>query len=396
MSSIKGSGSIIQKEKDKPKSKCRKWQLRVSTGCDPRTGKYKTKVKTVTGTYSDAKAALREFIKKVEEDRVTGRTKYTFEEYAERFLAMRAANKEIAPTTLKKQSEMFKAVNRHIGKAKLESITPIILNDMYAAMLQGDTLSGKKSGGSHVNQIHANITLVFEHAKKEGIIAANPCDNANPPKKDTKERRALKPEQAHLLIAMLDERKPNEMAYLLAATLGLRRGEICGLSWGDIDWEKHIVDISHSFDTLGNLKGTKTKAGMRLLPLPDLTYNALLEHKKAQKAQFDKTNSYRKPHEGYIVQDENSAVIASHYGQRILPSTLSRWWAQDRASYGLEGWCLHELRHTYLTLLAINGVHPKIMQELAGHYSSQITMDIYTHVNMDSKRDAVDAVSKVF
>ena len=53
-------------------------------------------------------------------------------------------------------------------------------------------------------------------------------------------------------------------------------------------------------------------------------------------------------------------------------------------------------RHTYLTLLALNGVHPEVMQELAGHYSSQITMDIYTHVNMDAKREAVQAVSHMF
>ena len=80
----------------------------------------------------------------------------------------------------------------------------------------------------------------------------------------------------------------------------------------------------------------------------------------------------------------------------MLPSSLSRWWTEDRVKYGLEGWCLHELRHTYLTMLALSGVHPKVMQELAGHYSSQITMDIYTHVNMDAKRDAVAAVSKAF
>lgn len=64
--------------------------------------------------------------------------------------------------------------------------------------------------------------------------------------------------------------------------------------------------------------------------------------------------------------------------------------------YGLDDWCLHEFRHTHLSLLAINGVHSKVMQELAGHYSSQISMDIYMHVNMDSKREAMNAVSAVF
>ena len=80
----------------------------------------------------------------------------------------------------------------------------------------------------------------------------------------------------------------------------------------------------------------------------------------------------------------------------MTPGSLSRWWKQDSARLGLEGWNFHELRHTYLTLLALNGVHPKVMQELAGHYSSQITMDIYTHVNMEAKRRRGVRVSAVF
>lgn len=397
MAKVTGEGSIIQMEKDKPKSKCRKWQLRVPVGLDPRTGKYKTRTRRVSDmSYTQAKKALRDFIDEIEHDEVQGRTSYTFEEYCERFLERRALGKEVAETTQKRQRWQFKAACRHIGKANLASITPAMLDDMYIAMLKGDTLSGKPSSGSYVNQIHDNITLVFEQAKKEGILVKNPCDAANPPKMDTKEKRALNPDRAHVLIAMLDEKDDRECAYLLAITMGLRRGEICGLSWGDIDFERGIVDISHSFDTLGNLKETKTKAGMRLLPLPENVSEALKEHKRAQKVRYDRTNQWRKPHEGYIEQTDESPVISDNTGSRVLPSSLSRWWTEDRVKYGLEGWCLHELRHTYLTMLALSGVHPKVMQELAGHYSSQITMDIYTHVNMDAKREAVAAVSKAF
>ena len=396
MAETKGNGSIIQLEKDKPKSRCRKWQLRVCIGKDPRTGKYKARTRRFEGTYTQAKAALREFIDEIEGDRVQGKTTYTFEGYAERYLKRRELNKEIAATTLERQRQLFKAANMHIGKANLAAITPTMLDDMYIAMLGGDTLSGKPSGGSYVNGIHDNITLVFQQAVKEEILVTNPCDKANPPKMDTKAKRALSPAQAHKFIEALDPEPDRECAYLLAITMGLRRGEICGLSWGDIDFERGIVDISHSYDTMGNLKETKTKAGMRLLPLPENVADALREHKKAQKECYDRTNQWRKPEEGYIEQTDESPVISDISGGRVLPSNLSRWWTEDRVKYGLEGWCLHELRHTYLTMLAMSGVHPKVMQELAGHYSSQITMDIYTHVNMDAKREAVAAVSKAF
>lgn len=396
MAKVTGEGSIIQMEKDKPKSKCRKWQLRVPIGLNPRTGKYQQKTRVVDGTFTKAKADLREFIKEIEHDEVQGRTSYTFEEYCMRYLEIRAAKKEVAPTTQVRQEWQFRAAIRHIGKVNLAAVTPAMLDDMYIAMLRGDTLSGKPSSGSYVNQIHDNIALVFEHAVKEGILAKNPCDAANPPKMDTREKRAMKLEQIQELIEGLDPDVPRECAYLVAITMGLRRGEVCGLSWKDIDFENGIVDVSHSFDGLGNLKETKTKAGMRLLPLPEVMREALLKQKAAQAAQFEKTNQWRKPEEGYLEQTEETPVIATHYGERVSPGSLSRWWSIDRGRFGLDGWSFHELRHSYLTLLALNGVHPKVMQELAGHYSSQITMDIYTHVNLDAKKEAVAAVSKVF
>lgn len=396
MANVEGDCYIVQRDKSGAKSKCRKWELRFPVGLDPRTGKHKTKTSRFNGTYTETKKALREFVDEIQHDRVQGKTSCAFEEYCERFLERRALGKEVAETTQRRQRWQFKAVCRHIGKASRASITPAMLDDMYIAMLKGDTLSGKPSGGGYVNQIHDNITLVFERAKKEGILVKNPCDAANPPKMGAREKRALNPDQAHVFIAMLDEKDDRERAYLLAVTMGLRRGEICGLSWGDIDFERGIVEISHSHDTLGNLKEAKTKAGMRLLPLPENVAEALKEHKGAQKERYDRTSQWRKPCKGHIEQTDESPAISDKCETRLLLSTLSRRWTEDRVKCGLEGWCFHELRHIYLTMPAPSGVHPKVMQELAGHYSSQITMDIYINVNMDAKHDVVAAVSKVF
>jgi integrase len=396
VATTRGSGTIVQLEQDRPRAKCRRWQLRVCVGKDPRTGKYRTRTRRVEGTYTQAKAALRDFIEKVEGDRVQVRTDYTFEQYAERYLERRRLNKEIADATYERQKEMFKAAAAHIGKAKLEAVIPEMLDDMYIAMLKGDTLSGRPSGGSYVSGIHDNVSLVFKQAMREDILVANPCAKANPPRMDTKPKRALTPTQAHEFIERLDPGPDRQCAYLLAITMGLRRGEICGLSWGDVDFDRRVADIRRSYDRTGHLKATKTKAGTRVLPLPDKTLQILEEHKKAQLRRYTLANERRRPEEVPIEQGADSPVISDARGARVRPTVLGRWWVLDRGSYGLDGWCLHEFRHTYLTLLAISGVHPKVMQELAGHYSAQISLDIYTHVNMDSKREAVDAVSKVF
>lgn len=145
-----------------------------------------------------------------------------------------------------------------------------MLSDMYIAMMRGDTMSGKLSSGSYVSQIHDNITLVFEAAKAEGIPTENPCDKVMPPKMDARPKKAVPPDKARV-IDSLDPSTPHELAWLIAATMGLRRGEVCGLSWGDVGFDRRVVSIRHSYNELGNLKGTKTKAGTRLLPLPDIT-----------------------------------------------------------------------------------------------------------------------------
>ena len=396
MAAVQGKGSIAQIDTNKPRNKCRRWRLRVCTGRNPRTGKYGCKTRRFEGTYTQAKAALREFIDEVEENAVQGRTDYTFKEYCDQFVELRRAGKEVSPTNLRKQETYFRAACRHIGEAKLEAVTTTMLNKMYVAMLKGDTISGKRASGTYVNCIHANVKLVFDQAVKEGIIASNPCASATLPKMDTREKKALSPESVKDLIAQLDPREDQDCAFLLAIAMGMRRGEICGLSWGDIDFERGIVDVSHSYDELSNLKETKTKAGMRLLPLPDSIARALIAHKEAQIARFERINSRRKEDERKLQHGDDTPVIADNKGDRVKPYNLSHWWNRNRGAFGLEGWCLHELRHSYLSLLAANGVHPKVMQALAGHASSKITMDIYTHVNMDAKRLALEAVSSVF
>lgn len=83
-----------------------------------------------------------------------------------------------------------------------------MFNDMYIAMMRGDTMSGKPSSGSYVNQIHDNITLVFEAAKAEGILAENPCDKVTPPKMDARAKKAVPSDKARTFIESLDPLNP--------------------------------------------------------------------------------------------------------------------------------------------------------------------------------------------
>lgn len=398
MAKVTGEGTIVQLEKDKPRAKCRKWQLRVPVGMDPRTGKYKTRTRRVNDmNYTQAKKALREFIEEIEDDRVWKRTGTTFEECTADFMERRDQSGEFTKNTQLRCRRCLKAAARHIGKADVVTITPEMIEDMYLSMRQGDTLSGKPSSGAYLNQINKTLDLMFRDLADREVIVRNPIDKVATPRIDTKEKRALSPARMRQLIDQLEVETSSDIGYFLAVTMGLRRGEICGLSWSDIDFDNGVLTVNHSYDCFGELKETKTRAGLRLLPMPEFVSEALLRRKAAQREYFQTRNYlHRGEKKGWLEQTEDTPVVLDFFAQRVRPDTFGKWWERDRKLLGLDGWCLHELRHSYLSMLAQQGVHPKVMQELAGHASATITMDIYTHVNMDQKREAADAVEGAF
>jgi integrase len=146
----------------------------------------------------------------------------------------------------------LKAACAHLGYANLAKITPTTLNDTYIAMLKGDTLSGRPSSGTHVRHIHTDLSHALAQAVREGVLSTNPCDSATPPRTDTKERHAIDPAKVREFLGELGAGNDNDCAYLLAVCMGLRRGEVCGLSWGDVDFENMSLSRSplsgHSAD----------------------------------------------------------------------------------------------------------------------------------------------------
>lgn len=389
---IAGQGSIVQLEKDKPKSKCRKWQLRVPVGMDPRTGKYKTRTRRFSGTYTQAKAALREFITEIEDDKVRVRSGTTFAECVDDFMARRIASGNFTANTNDTYAHLLKSAVRHIGYAEVTTIEPKTLEDMYAAMRKGDTASGRPVSGTTLNELHKTISLVMGELVEDGVLIENPCKKMATPPRDTKERRALKPERVRRFVNGLDVESEDEVGYFLAITLGLRRAEVCGLSWDDVDFDGMVIAIRHSYNRFGELKATKTRAGTRNLPMASFVARALARHQDAQ-ARLLATLSDK---DGCpLLQTEETPVMVSSKGVRVNPNNFAAHWRRDRKSLGVDGWCLHELRHSYLSMLALEGVHPKVMQDLAGHADSRTTMDIYTHVNMSQKRCAADALEAV-
>ena len=397
MASKTGKGSIVQMEKGKAKGKCRKWKLVVSLGRDPITGKYPQKSRVFHGTFTEAQKALRELVEEVESGTVIRRSQWTFNDYAEHFIEARRATGEYTDISLDTTRTRLKQIGYRIGHLKMQEVTPSVLAAAYIDLKNGKSKSGKKLSGTTVNCTHKAVSVMFAHAVKEGVVASNPCKSVDTPKTDTRERKPLTKDQVHELISKLDPAEPMEVAIILCITLGLRRGEAVGLSWGDVDLVGNTVGVRHSFDRFRNLKEPKTVAGTRILPMSPFTAEALSKRHAAQMALYGEgPNEFvsRTP-EGSVMLP-TTPVVTGDYEQRANPDSLSGWWRRNRAALGVPGTTLHELRHSFLSLAAQQGVHPSVMQKLAGHNDPTITLGIYTHVNMEQQRQAMTAMQGVF
>lgn len=180
-------------------------------------------------------------------------------------------------------------------------------------------------------------------------------------------------------------------------TLSSLSASIAHKTWGDVDLVNNTVSVSHSFDRFRNLKQPKTVAGTRILPMSAFTADALHKRHAAQLGLYGEgPNEFVSRTPKGSVMKPTTAVVTDELEQRASPDSLSGWWRKNRDRLGVPKTTLHELRHSFLSIAAQQGVHPSVMQKLAGHNDPNITLGIYTHVNMDQQRVAMDAMQSVF
>lgn len=398
-------GASIRALEDKPRGKCRKWKITVSLGRDE-TGKYRQKSRNFAGTYTEAKAEALRMKALADEGRLVARKSYTFAEYAEHWNDVRAASGRYSQASVARDRRLLRAVCHILGQLKLQDVTPDMLESAYARLRGGETLSGKPAGGTYVLGIHKKMSAMYAYAVDHGVVAENPCRKAIPPAPDTAERRAVPAAQLHALVAALDPADPLQFGVLLASQLGLRRGEIVGLSRGDFDFSARVVRIRHAYTEVGGLKDTKNRSSLRELPMTDFVAEAARARINRMAQDFAAqglTNLLAPGKQPNAAAAGNAAaaldvapeaaMLCTRRGVRLRPGRLSSWWAKARASYGAEGVKLHELRHTFITAGVMNGVDIGTLQKLSGHANPNVLLGVYTHAAMDAKRAAIEAMS---
>jgi integrase len=264
-----------------------------------------------------------------------------------------------------------------LGSLRLEKVTPAHVQKLINQKL-AEGLSPKS-----VRHVRGVLATALGRAAKWGMVARNVASLTDAPKVVRKEMRAFSPDEAQRFIeAVKGERF--EALYLLAITLGARRGELLALRWGAIDFETRTLHVRNSLQRVnGSLQVSevKSKKSRRQLPLLDFVAKSL----RLQRA--------RQSQERLVAGagwHDSGFVFTTRIGTPVDPANLLDNFKRVLHKAELPDIRIHDLRHSTASLLIALNVHPRIVMELLGHSQISLTMDTYSHVVPDVLRDAID------
>ncbi|MDP8925492.1 MAG: site-specific integrase, partial [Actinomycetota bacterium] len=247
-----------------------------------------------------------------------------------------------------------------LGNVKLKALSPAHIQPLYRSKLADGLAPGT------IQHIHRTLSKALKAAVRRGLIPRNPCDAVDPPRPVREEIRPLTAaEVKRFLKAAAGD--PYEPLYLLAVTTGLRQGEILAIRWQDVDLSNGTVRINRTLTTRNgrfSFNLPKSAKSRRTVCLTTETVSALTLHRQRQQ----EAALYRR----------ESLMFCTGLGTPINPSNLlQRSFKPHLERAGLPDIRFHDLRHTCATLLLSRNVHPKIVSDLLGHASIQLTLDTY-------------------
>lgn len=388
-----GDGSVDKvRRKRKDGTIVERWRGRISLGLDSRTGK-----KRRLTIYAETRSELATKIARLKADASRGiipsSQRMNLAHYLHRWL-----NETIAPSrragTTEQYGRIIKHIEAHIGSVRLDHLTPLDVQ----ALLNSLEAEGKSV---HLRGlVYVVLKGALKQAVKWDLVPRNVADSVTRPRAPRPTMLALTPEQADRFLEVA-EKSDLYALYLLALMTGMRRGELLGLQWQDLDFEgcaltvRRIVTVVRNRITEGE---PKTKASRRRIDLPASTLAALREHQRRLFARGLRASPWVFPNAaGRPIEPHNFGARSF----RPLLDAVQRTLDEEAVRTGGDRECFprirfHDLRHTAATLMLLRGVPPKVVQERLGHASIAMTMDTYSHVLPSMQRAAADAMDDLF
>jgi integrase len=259
-------------------------------------------------------------------------------------------------------------------------------------LLAGGTTTAKgrtrgKWSAVAVNKMVATIALVLADAQRQGLVSRNVAEFIDRVPESHKNVDTYGETEARTLLAAITDHRLAH-AWELALS-GLRRGEIAGLRWADIDLENKTLSISNNRFAAGNRSvenDPKSAASRRTLPLPHRLVTVLRAAKARQAAERSALGA------GY---GSGAYVVSNEVGEPYAPDALSRYWREAVKDAGVWHIKLHAARHTCATLMHLSGVPVAVIAAWIGHKDASLTMKLYTHSQDEALKAAGATLDRV-
>lgn len=270
-----------------------------------------------------------------------------------------------------------------LGKMRIQDIRPVHILRMYSAIQEGGT------GARTLQLVHTVLHNTFDQAVQEGTVLRNPIDAVKRPRWEHKEFKTFTEDEVRqFLLATAGHR--HEALFYLALTTGMREGELLGLKWSDLDWNKGVLNIQRQLQRIEH-KGLffvspKTKAGRRQIKLRQGMLDRLADHRRKQ--ELERQQADNRWQENDLIFP--SSIEAPFEGHRIWDE-----FKELLVKAGLPDMRFHDLRHTALSLLMDMGIAVTTVQQRAGHSKASVTTDIYGHSMSRSQDQAAEQIDEL-
>lgn len=284
----------------------------------------------------------------------------------------------------------FHQYESHAREHLIPSLGSLLLTDLEhnpqvvaEAMASWKRKDGRRGDLSplFVKKVWSTLRTACNRARKLRLIATNPCDFADPPKVERKEMTALAPAQVGQYLVAFDATDLGA-AVALAIGSGCRRGELLALRWRDVDLDGSTVRVERSLETVTvvtakrkrhelRFKEPKSKRSRRTIPLPPFAVDRLRRHRVEQAQRFMASG----------VRPNGDTLVFDKDGKPWSPGSFGLRFTALRDAAGLPKVRLHDLRHSYASLLLQSGADLKTVSTALGHSSVAITADTYAHVS---------------
>lgn len=304
----------------------------------------------------------------------------TVSELLDSWLILKAG--EVTPGTIDQYQYATRHIKSAIGTTPLPKIRPEMI-DVFLKAKSDEGLSPR-----YVKLLRTVLSMALDQAVRWRLIESNPAQYSTSIKQPSRTTKALSEQEAsELLIAAKEDRL--YALWVLMLSLGLRRGEAIALRWSDYDQKAKTLSISRNRKKEGSkvvVGSLKTEASRRTLPLPEFLSQVLDEHKLTQLKEKEYLLSLG------VAWAEPEPIFTTLTGKYLDPDNTSKLFKTLTKNAGLDGWHLHELRHSAATILLSESVPLEQVSKLLGHASIRITSDVYGHLSTEHLRGATDTM----